>query len=452
MPFADCSDNVASLTPAQICEGFTKCGTSGVPMNSAGFNAAIRLIEAQIAAVPIPDGSETIVTQGANVTVTGTGTIADPYVVAAAGGSPTVDGVSVFDNAGTLEAVVRSLPTGTFPTTYAVFDSARGGLAIHTKDTASGFNYPYTIPTAFVVGPGTTLTAPGYGSFSAGIGAATGQSAFSAGFSIATGDGAFSGGYTGGAFGGIFATGQGAVALGYGCLVASGQGSVALGRGETSTGARATGTGSITLAGPATVTNAQNYSLVMGVGGTAGNSNLGIGTPTPSEKLHVIGNILASGTITPSDERLKKNIADDDGAWVLGLAPRTFNMRPETFHDIGAYERQRPVPPGQDAINEWARRKAEADRDGLPFDEPHPNDAYDASLAEHDAWIAEATQEAAVGSAILRHGFIAQEVQQVAPELVRQSGDILTVDYQSVISGLVAQVKSLNARLLAAGL
>lgn len=35
---------------------------------------------------------------------------------------------------------------------------------------------------------------------------------------------------------------------------------------------------------------------------------LGVGTNNPSEKLHVVGNILASGTITPSDERLKKNI------------------------------------------------------------------------------------------------------------------------------------------------
>jgi len=39
-----------------------------------------------------------------------------------------------------------------------------------------------------------------------------------------------------------------------------------------------------------------------------GTGNVGIGTNTPSQKLHVIGNILASGTITPSDARFKKNI------------------------------------------------------------------------------------------------------------------------------------------------
>lgn len=38
------------------------------------------------------------------------------------------------------------------------------------------------------------------------------------------------------------------------------------------------------------------------------NGNVGIGTDNPSQKLHVIGNILASGTVTPSDERLKTEI------------------------------------------------------------------------------------------------------------------------------------------------
>jgi Chaperone of endosialidase/Head domain of trimeric autotransporter adhesin len=36
--------------------------------------------------------------------------------------------------------------------------------------------------------------------------------------------------------------------------------------------------------------------------------NVGIGTTAPSQALHVIGNILASGTITPSDLRFKNNI------------------------------------------------------------------------------------------------------------------------------------------------
>jgi FtsZ-binding cell division protein ZapB len=39
-----------------------------------------------------------------------------------------------------------------------------------------------------------------------------------------------------------------------------------------------------------------------------GTGNVGIGTSTPSQALQVIGNIIASGTITPSDVRYKKNI------------------------------------------------------------------------------------------------------------------------------------------------
>jgi len=43
--FAECSANIAPLTPAQICNGFTACDPTGVPMNSAGFNAALQYLE-----------------------------------------------------------------------------------------------------------------------------------------------------------------------------------------------------------------------------------------------------------------------------------------------------------------------------------------------------------------------------------------------------------------------
>ena|GEM_PF-1987315 len=44
------------------------------------------------------------------------------------------------------------------------------------------------------------------------------------------------------------------------------------------------------------------------------NADVGIGTGTPAERLHVIGNILATGTITPSDRRFKKDIQQVDSA------------------------------------------------------------------------------------------------------------------------------------------
>jgi hypothetical protein len=49
-----------------------------------------------------------------------------------------------------------------------------------------------------------------------------------------------------------------------------------------------------------------NQPEVMRIVGDTG--NVGIGTSTPSQRLHVIGNILASGTVSPSDARLKENI------------------------------------------------------------------------------------------------------------------------------------------------
>jgi len=57
--------------------------------------------------------------------------------------------------------------------------------------------------------------------------------------------------------------------------------------------------------------------------------NVGIGTTNPSEKLHVIGNILASGSITPgSSRKLKDNIRDLEAnealAVLLQLTPTKF--------------------------------------------------------------------------------------------------------------------------------
>ena len=57
--------------------------------------------------------------------------------------------------------------------------------------------------------------------------------------------------------------------------------------------------------------------------------NVGIGTFSPTQKLHVIGNILASGTITPSDSRLKENISELNYGLkeILRLRPVSYNWK-----------------------------------------------------------------------------------------------------------------------------
>ncbi|PWN58320.1 tail fiber domain-containing protein [Chryseobacterium viscerum] len=54
---------------------------------------------------------------------------------------------------------------------------------------------------------------------------------------------------------------------------------------------------------------------------------LGLGTTSPTEKIHVIGNILASGTVTPSDIRIKKDITDNPYGLKEILNLRTIKYR-----------------------------------------------------------------------------------------------------------------------------
>ncbi|MFP5385561.1 MAG: tail fiber domain-containing protein [Bacteriovoracia bacterium] len=114
--------------------------------------------------------------------------------------------------------------------------------------------------------------------------------------------------------------------------------------------------------------------------------NLGIGTNAPSEKLHVIGNILASGTITPSDRRLKKNFATVENALekINTLQTVTYDWREPEKH----------------------------------------------------------------GSA-RQLGVIAQEVQKAFPEAVTKTDDgFLAVSYTSLISPVIAAVKELHVKVL----
>ncbi len=72
------------------------------------------------------------------------------------------------------------------------------------------------------------------------------------------------------------------------------------------------------------------------------NGNVGIGTLTPTQKLHVIGNILASGSITPSDARFKKDIEPIHNSLdkIRQINGVTYYYRSTEFKDLGFTDKQ----------------------------------------------------------------------------------------------------------------
>lgn len=70
---------------------------------------------------------------------------------------------------------------------------------------------------------------------------------------------------------------------------------------------------------------------------TVGTGQVGIGTVSPSESLQVVGNILASGTIVPSDRRYKQNIKPVSNALstVMRLKSSTYEYNIGQFPDKG---------------------------------------------------------------------------------------------------------------------
>ena len=114
------------------------------------------------------------------------------------------------------------------------------------------------------------------------------------------------------------------------------------------------------------------------------NGNIGIGTTGPSQKLHVIGNILASGTITPSDKRLKSNVKDIDN-----ISEKFDKLRP------------------------------------VSYDKKHGLDSEKSNF---------------------EYGFIADEFIELFPELVQEDGEdkIKSINYTSIIALLVKEIQTLK--------
>jgi hypothetical protein len=116
--------------------------------------------------------------------------------------------------------------------------------------------------------------------------------------------------------------------------------------------------------------------------------NVGIGTSSPAQKLHVIGNILATGTITPSDIRYKKNIEA-----ILSPLDRLMQLRGVTYQMRA------------EAFPEWK---------------------FDSTT---------------------QYGLIAQEVEKLFPEMIKpiNADGYKGVDYVKLIPVLLEGIKEINS-------
>jgi len=125
----------------------------------------------------------------------------------------------------------------------------------------------------------------------------------------------------------------------------------------------------------------------------------------------VIGTIWASGTITSSDQKLKKNIA------VLDSSDRIFDLKPKKY-------------------NLKTRSELIASR------------AFTVATSDTGKVAQTAIDEPTEVTKKQHFGFLAQDIQKVYPDLVYTSGDgTLGVDYQGLIPIIIAQLQIMKQQM-----
>lgn len=422
------------------------------------------LVADAVASVPAPDGSETIVTAGPNATVTGTGTLADPYVVASTGGgtlatvadllTPSAStGKIVTDNVlrtalGTgLDRQISIARAGVGVSVSNTDASGAGALVVNTSGAGSGNGINVTVNT--MGGSGIYSSASGsspYGIIGSHNSSGTGVRGVAIGSSGA--GSAVEAWYMGAGNGfglNAYCSSTGGAAAVRGRMVGATNGDA--GQFEVGVAGTSTGTGSAINAtnGPNGTRNAVGTFTQSGA-----NTTWGITTN---------GAIFASGGFTPSDKRVKRDIAEIDPTAAAEFSRLvkfyTFDklMDPESI--LGAQAR----------IRAQGEADAEAIREGISVRES----AGETDLAELQENLAEAESRASIeldiSDAALsigrQAGVIAQELQALTakafPEfafLVRLSDpanpdSILAVDYQALDAIMSA---GFQARLDAAGI
>ncbi len=141
------------------------------------------------------------------------------------------------------------------------------------------------------------------------------------------------------------------------------------------------------------------------------NGYVGIGRK-PWHKLDVNGNIGTYGTLmVSSDEKLKTNINRLQGnnclSLVLGLKSYQYNLK------------YKELPPGE--------------ADEGTYISPTKQKTIDAQR-----------QDNSEAQTAIRHGFLAQEVKEIIPEIVETNGEYMSIDYIALIPILTEAVKEQN--------
>lgn len=137
-----------------------------------------------------------------------------------------------------------------------------------------------------------------------------------------------------------------------------------------------------------------------------GTGNIGIGTPTPEYKLHVVGDVFASGIFTSSDKRLKKNIVNVGHLQYKKL----YQLVGKSYDKI---EARGPVPNYaniQDSLKK-ATVKMQSENN--------------------------------VEKSSFEYGFLAQDFQSLFPELVKgdTSNSFLSINYTALIPLIIEALK-----------